>query len=382
MDNLLKIKIRYCLSVFLLGLFVYGGFVFWHKGSDIRAHVIILIKEGYPSNFLYYLSLDLVTFFKRDLNELLAAAVMLLSATLVFKYTMTLKFLSLFDLNKEITTRQQNLKITFFALLLFAVPSAQFLAWGKYYSGQITPNVWHNSTVMYLMPVAIYNIYQIFSIVNENSSKTSNYWWLSAVMLISIFIKPSYFFIVAPTLSFFVLFGNLNKKFLISVVIGAIAVVVQYILIYRYNSNYVLQDKSGIDISFLESWKTQLRNYWFMVVPAFFGSLLFPIYHIFLNYGRLKKSFHFKFLVLMFLIAFVIFLFVIETGPRRAHGNFGWQMVVANYFLFIYLVKDWYNNRDFVLSKYKTLITKILFNLHLMAGVVYVIRVALFGLQK
>jgi hypothetical protein len=367
----------------LLGLLTYGSFVLFFKGSDIREHIYIFIREGYPSNFLYYFTIDAFTLFRRDVNNLLIAAVLILSISLVLKYIATLKFISLFDTITTPLITSANFKIALICIVVFAIPSAQFIAWGKYSSGQIVPNVWHNSTVMYLMPVAIINLYQLFSIISEQRYDIKSLAQFFATLLVSILIKPSYFFIISPTIFILVLTNIVKKKVFFPVILGGVFVIAQYFFIYGNESSYKNSEASGIGISFLTTWMGQLRNYWFMTIPAFVASTLFPTIHIIFNFRRLIANTYFKILLLLMFFGFIIFLFVIETGPRRFHGNFAWQLVVSYYFLFTFLVKDYFN-QNIIINKNnsKVRLERLILNLHIFSGIIYIIRIAFFGLHK
>jgi len=45
--------------------------------------------------------------------------------------------------------------VSFTLLFVFSLPSVQVFTNKFYYLGQFTPNVWHNSTTIFLMPFAL-----------------------------------------------------------------------------------------------------------------------------------------------------------------------------------------------------------------------------------
>lgn len=381
-----RIKDKNYVFVALLALNVFGTFLFFHKGSDIRAHTVFFLKNGYPINFLYFFLIDLFSFFSREINYLLIASVIILSFAVMLKYSFTKKLVSVFNDEEIYKDNNRERLIAFLSVIIFSIPSLQFFAWSKFYSGQIVPNVWHNSTTITLFPLAIFITYYTIKLFDKEIS-----WFeifkLTLLLIISILIKPSFVFIYYPTIVLLIFQKQLNFRFVLPIIFSVIFLIVQFYVIFVLNKGLEgFNEKSGISIGFITSWKSQLRNYSFMTIPAFLMSLAFPIYYLKNNFARLLTQKKFQFVLIMFLIGLFIFLFIEESGPRTTHGNFGWQLIIATNMLFVYLMNDFYKKSDSLIpiksDSKQTIITKLLVLLHVFSGIVYLILIMFLGKYK
>jgi hypothetical protein len=383
-------KAIYALIVFALGLIIYNSFVFIHGGSDIRNHVKYFLIDGYPGNFLYYFVIDMFSLFKRDSNLMLLTSTIILAVALVLKYLFYVnffKFLESANSNESNLFKVDIFRLSFITLFVFSIPSLQFIAWGKYYSGQIVPNVWHNSTTMFLMPLAILILTQTFRIINSSVLNLRQSFLLVLLLLISITIKPSFAFAYIPTILFFVVFKKIDFKFTIVAVFGVLFIVIQYYVIYLKSSSLIYNTKSTIGFDFFGVWKSGLRNYAFLIFPAFLMSILFPLVHLILNFRRLIRNIYYQFILVFNVFAYFLYVFVSEKGPRYSHGNFYWQLVVATSFLFAYTIYDLYFklNVTYFKNKYLNYISKyeyLVFYGHLVSGIFYILMIVIMGKYK
>ena len=87
------------------------------------------------------------------------------------------------------------------------------------------------------------------------------------------------------------------------------------------------------------------------------------------------------------MFAYLLFIFVAEHGPRYAHGNFYWQLVVSTSFLFAYNIYDYYSFPNNVTFK-NTLLSFLkkseyyIFSSHLVSGIAYILMIIILGKYK
>ncbi|MEM9025241.1 MAG: hypothetical protein AAGB22_15950, partial [Bacteroidota bacterium] len=148
------------LSLLVLGI---AGFIVWAgiyvTPSDIIthngfAHKVHLGEMQYRPHFLYYLVLSLTTFFSTNIDTLHLASIAILTPWVWFKYQLARQYLF-----GELPTVQPDgtrwwaaslLGISFIFIFNLPVNLSATI-----YLGQVTPNFWHNSTGIFLVPFAL-----------------------------------------------------------------------------------------------------------------------------------------------------------------------------------------------------------------------------------
>lgn len=150
---------------------------------------------------------------------------------------------------------------------------------------------------------------------------------------------------------------------------------VEYIIIYQlnYDSKTAGAYKgSDVIIAPFEIWKHYSSNIYF----SFISSLLFPLIYVLFTKAMVLKNKMVLFASINFLIGLLIYIFFAEGGYRKLHGNFGWQIVTANYLLFfsfmLYLIND---IKTSVKVNPKQVILCILFLLHFGWGLIYLLKI-------
>lgn len=320
---------------------------------------------------------------------MLFVSTIVLTIALVVKFFMFTELFNLWKKNESDEKAQEIdiYKISLLTLVIFSIPSLQYLAWGKYYSGQIVPNVWHNSTTMFSMPVAIYIIKLTFENMNKTKIHILNILYLLFLLAISIFIKPSFAFIYIPTIILFVIMKRINKKFILIAISGVFLILIQYYIIYLNSESLIYSSKSTIGLDFFGVWSSGLRNYSFLIFPALIMSILFPLTHFLLNAKRLVNNIYYQFILVSNGFAYFLFIFISEHGPRFNHGNFYWQLVFSTSLLFAYNIYDYYcfPNRNvynhYFLKRLKKMEYYILSS-HILSGIFYILLVIFLGKYK
>jgi hypothetical protein len=269
-------------------------------------------------------------------------------------------------------------------LFIFCLPGFNFSYPDRFYLGQLAPNVWHNSTVIFLFPFAIILFFKVFELLQANEPNKKISYQVAALILINALIKPSLLFTIIP--SFFILFLFSNNPWKIKIkeldkflpfIVGIIFIGVEYLIIYKlnYTSTVTPSNQSGIMIAPFEVWRYLSGN----VVISFLTSCLFPLVYIFITKGKVLKSPLVIFAVTNFIIALAIWILFAESGDRKLHGNFYWQVVITNYLLFFSLLLHLINGiKTNTISKIKRLVIAGVLLMHFAWGVFYWIKIIIF----
>jgi hypothetical protein len=151
----------YSVAIFCLSALIFYLILTLPVVTDIQYHVSILQnwingRSILPATFLYYLTIYAVAFFQNNSQLLLIASAFILAASVTLKFIITRKII--YDSIKESEKIIYSWHwISIFSLLLilaFSLPAASNNP-NWIYIGQIPPNVWHNSTTIFLMPFAL-----------------------------------------------------------------------------------------------------------------------------------------------------------------------------------------------------------------------------------
>jgi hypothetical protein len=330
--------------VFFL-MFCIFFFVVFFAVSDMSDHAYfarVKLKERdlFSGNFLMYLLINLFSGFLGTIHSTKAALVGLLSVSNTAKYVIVRD-----EFAKICAIRYS--KIAALALLfVYIVPVMFFLSWfgvlekADYYyfylgNGNLNyfvPNVWHNSTLLCLMPFALLS-YLLSVQQLESYDKKRNY-FITLFVALGTMVKPSFFFIYAVAYPI-VLYTRyrFSREFfysLIPVLVGLLCVLYQYLTIYdgEGESSVVIDVLPLFTVAFWQS-------HW----PYLLVSLALPIIFLFLYNKKIFREREFWFLLVMLVVALGINWCCNETGERADHRNFNWQTIVAMWFVFFYMLK-------------------------------------------
>lgn len=353
------------------------------QDNDMQAHAMISknILTGEWSilsrPFIMYALSILLSFFSENIYNILTAICVLLAIATTLRFYISQKTISKLAL---FSTPSKNYflstAIGLSLLFVFAIPIFTYLKNGTFYIGNFTPNVWHNSTTIFLMPFTI--LLYLEACKQIESYKRQRDLLLIIYIFLNIFIKPSFFFVFACAYPLALLirykFSKTFFRSLLPVVLGGLFLIAQYYLMYLvHNKDVSGQSNSGIGFGFftLYSLYTGLRYLPISII----SSLFFPIAYSVLNFKKLKKNIPYLFSVLLVAFAFLVYAIINETGPRFTDGNFYWQIIPCTWILFfiliIELLKD-IKEYGFTL-KNKILIS--IYILHVISGICYILRI-------
>ncbi len=371
-------------SIFVFFAFYYSALLFTHIDTDIQAHAFITHKfittgGSLTPNFLYFIVIALFAGFSKYKLMYYASSVLVISLSLTAKFFINNKYINEFSA-VQIEEKNKFKYVPISLMFIFCLPGLNFFVNNNFLLGQLASNLWHNSTVIFLFPFAIMLFFEIFSFL-EKSGK-SKFTLLIFLVVINILIKPSFIFTIIPTAIIWVIFTKKynNRNLLLKVsflsILALALIFMQYFIIYISSETVSEIDckscSDGVSIEPFAVWK-----YYSLSIPfSFISSFLFPFLYFLCTKGKIMKDNLVKFATINWFFGIVIFILFVETGGRKYHGNFGWQMIIGNYLLFFVLAIRLFTNSS-ELSR-KSVVYKILslsFLLHVIWGVIYFFKI-------
>jgi len=377
---------KFILQIGLLFGFLYFVYfyIIYYAGSDMPVHTMFAreMLEGkikYSGNFILYGLINFLTVnFSLFFSKLLSLTdISNLSLCLLLAAATTYRFCWVYNNIQEDNANWKRFLIALSFLFVFAIPIPSIIIKGNWYLSNFVPNVWHNSTTIFLFPFAITLFEMSMKQINEYCGKRNK--WIIILVILNIFIKPSYFFVWVCVYPFFLLlnYGLSSKllKSLIPVIVGIIFLFIEYLYIYFFNSDGT---KVAIKPFLIFTYFSRLR--WLPLTLIF--SYLFPGLYFLLNIKRLYKNKEFLFCYISLFIAIIIFMLFIETEPRTFAGNFAWQIFICTWLCFYVTVSDLLKLKNINISPRTYILSKtliIIYIIHTLIGIIYLGRYLLKG---
>ncbi len=390
--NVFKFEKLINISVFTLSIGIFSG-LFLYIPTDLQAHIeqiisINLDEATYPPNFLYYFLVNLFSGFSKNTVIISVIATVLLSSAVTAKYIITKKILVEISVESSKFVNKQLINFLAFILIFsFAIPDVFNLFILKaLYLTRIVPNVWHNSTTIFLFPFALLLFWEQFKILKRDSTPTfEETFYVTVLIVINALIKPSFLFVFIPVTGMWIFlkyeFKNFKKMFIfyLPLVIGVLLIGFLTLSIYFFQAGSFQKESSSIVVSgFFEG----LRNWipaWYIPISLTISFIL-PLVVLISFKRSLLEHKPFLFALCLTVTGILISSLFIETGPRRSHGNFMWQNVICCYLLLLatlsYLIPRWNKMK----RKSKTLMgIKIILLGHFLSGIIYFIKIFVTG---
>lgn len=358
----------------MVGIFAYIMFVIkWNSDLPAHAHIAQQMLEEhrlFSTNFLMYFLINLLTFFTGAKYPMRAVLVLLLAAANTAKYTIVREAFREWTSSKTAKLASFSMLFVYIIpLMYFLKPLGIFLSADNMYLGYYVPNVWHNSTILCMMPFAIACYLLSVKQFKQYTDRRNKY--ISLFLVLSVLVKPSFFFVYVIAYPIIMLSQyGLSKTFsksLLPLLAGGICLVYEYVTIYYSGVN----DGSSVVIDIaqlftLDFWQSRIL---YLVV-----SLSLPLLFLCL-YGRtIVRDLEFWFVLIMLVCGLGIMWCCRETGPRATHGNFGWQTIATMWFVYFYMLKTVINSEvssSLQWGGYSRRVTLIIFGLHVIMGFVY-----------
>ncbi|MEI6555566.1 MAG: hypothetical protein WCL70_08270 [Paludibacter sp.] len=382
----MKSKNKYILPI--LFLFLFAAFYALLKVipadyNDMHDHAkfardMCIGKIPYTGNFLVYLLVNVFSFFTAGVKATEMALCGLLALAGTYRYYLTLNKIK----NPLDDKRMDWLAVVaaISMLFIFVIPVPGYFLGDYYmYIGTYTPNIWHNSTLLFLFPVALLLFELSFRQLQEFDGKRN--YWIFLLIALNLIIKPSYFFVFICVYPLMLLYKyKLKKEFwlgIFPVFLGGILLIGQFIIIYKINTQVIKDTSSVVFMPFYRN--PELREDMINIPISMFFSLLFPLIYTIINFRKLIQNQLFWYTFLSFVVSVLIFFFISESGPRASHGNFYWQIVITTWLCFfvalLALLKDLKTERKSV----KNIVLLALFGIHTLMGIIYFVRILVTG---
>jgi hypothetical protein len=348
------------------------------EGHATVAKEMMLGIRPTSGNFLMYWLAIIFSFFSSNITHIVYSICFLLAIATFLRFYISRQCISKIGYYSDDESKNFWFS-TIMALSLifvFVFPLLSYLKYDQFYMGNFAPNVWHNSTIIFVFPFAIL-LYLVSCRQIENYSIKRDI-WLSVLIVLNVLIKPSFLFafVFVYPLAMLIRY-KFSKSFWLSLlpIIGSgVLILLMYWMIYATNNDAtVAGEESAIEFAPFRFYKLY-RNYLDFPVSLIL-SALFPIVYSIWNYKRLKGDRIYWYTAFFMVPALLIYILLIETGPRMYHGNLYWQIVPCVWLYFfislIRLIKD-IKEEGYVLRN-KILLS--LYSLHVLIGIVYVVRI-------
>jgi len=376
--------------VFAFFLGYYLLLLFGHTSSDIQAHAKIAYSYAVNNdklfpNFLYFFLVAVLAGFSKNVYAYYAASVILICLALAAKFLITQHYLKKYLNNKNYKPVYYTV-LAVMMLFVFALPGVNFFTDRQFYYGTLPPNVWHNSTVIFLMPFSVLLFFVSFELFFSGTVLSKKGLLLVfALVIVNAFIKPSFLFTIIPTVFIFFCWNIFIKKAstafytsLVPYIAGLLVIAAEYYLIFNQGhvSSVVNADTaSSVAIEPFAVWKNYSPN----MLVSFIGSCFFPLIYIVITKGAVLKKRLVQFALVNYTGAMLMWILFAEEGYRKFDANFCWQAIVGAYLLFLSLLISYINDcftRQ--VSKKQQYIIGAAFLLHFVWGVIYWLKIIIF----
>ena len=353
--------------------------------NDMREHAAFareMLSGVRPTagNFMFYWLVNIVSLFSGNIRFSEISLCLLLASATTYRLYWSQKKIVAVNANGKNSRSDYWLSFGFAASLLFvfAIPIPSYSLDEFMYIGNYVPNVWHNSTVLFVFPFALLLFEQSYRQLTQYDAQRNN--WILLFIFLNVFIKPSYFFVfvsVYPLL--LILKYKFKKEFwqgILPVMIGLVFLGLEFWSIYLTKDPFSNEKSSVIFQPFYSS--PLFPDLWPMPY-AFIFSLLFPLLYAAFNFNTVRKSQLFWFSSLSFIVSVFIYLFIAETGPRATHGNFYWQIVICTWICFfvslIALLRDFKQQG----KTFKNSLLLSVYGVQVVMGIIYFVRLCATG---
>ena len=354
--------------------------------NDIHDHAAFARKMctgeiPYTGNFLVYLLVNVFSFFTAKVTPSEISLCALLAFAGVYRFSLTRHKINGMLIHERMAAKDNWLSVilALSMLFVFALPIPSYFSDDHFfYIGNYVPNVWHNSTILFLFPFAML-LFELSYKQLEKYTSSRNI-WIFLLILLNLCIKPSYFFVFIIVYPILLLFKyKLKKEFWLSIiplVIGFFFLILEYWIIYKTTTP---SNKEASSVIFMPFYRNpEFADLGLLPVSMAF-SLLFPLLYTFFNLPKLMKNRLFWYTFLSFIVSVLIFLFISESGPRASHGNFYWQIVICTWFCFFVSLLSLLKDFRIQGKTFRNILLISLFSIHVIVGIIYFVRILVTG---
>ncbi|MCC7246856.1 MAG: hypothetical protein IT269_14315 [Saprospiraceae bacterium] len=265
-----------------------------------------------------------------------------------------------------------------------SLPTFDWLRLGYYIAGQPSPNYWMNGTILASWPFAVVLFAQSYG---QLQHPRASWWrWEMLWLLLLMVSKPSYVFVFGVVYPLFFLKTHgwrhpALRWHLLPLVIGALAVVVEYWLVFLHpNSVYVHDFNGGRASGVVLKWAF-VWSLWSTNIPlSILAAAAFPLAVSWAYWREVRHHLLWQYAWAGFGVALLISLSFMQQGDEYYAWNFRYQHYISAYLLYavsafllwerapvrsVFKVKFWKNKHAWLW---------LLFGLHLLSGIVYLLK--------
>jgi hypothetical protein len=372
------------LVVFGVAFWIFHSIFFTPIATDLQVHVRYVIgfdrgQLGLLANFLYYIVIYGLSGFRAEAVPLYWAGTLTLAVATAARFALDFRVLRGTTHQEEGESEISPALLLGLALALtfsFSLPTLAALD-GFWYLGQTPPNVWHNSTTIFVLPFAIALFWVSYRNLEEPSTRGDIL--IAVLSLLNIMSKPSFFLVMAPVYGLMLLVRHrLGRAFWIRVwpiAIAGIGLAVQYYFLFSMQIGNDSKTESHLTLAPFDAWSHFSPN----IILSIVASSFFPLVYLAFQWREVPKRPMVQYALLLYIVSLAIMALVGETGPRRFHGNFFWQSYLSAHVLFLAVTHDVIRlMRDSPIRAREKIILGAL-GLHVIAGAAYLIRLLTAG---
>lgn len=194
---------------------------------------------------------------------------------------------------------------------------------------------WHNSTYLSMRLVGLLAIWFYLRFIGRFESKNHklDYFVFAFLVVLSACTKPNFVLSFGPGLAIVCIYdlkkegkSTLKRSLALAVPFLLACAVIPFQSAALYNGT-----SSGIGIGFFSVW----RKFHHFIPLAMLQSYAFPLIALCACVRMRYRDRNYQLTWAIFFASLFIYAFLKETGPRKYHGNFGWGLMFAVYYLMI-----------------------------------------------
>lgn len=340
--------------------------------SDFLAHIELskLHQEIGSLVFppLYFLSFELIGVLLPGENSEVFAAGLILCFVVILKLILIYRYLiAHHPKGFQVAAGLSLMLLLFFPFHLFVLDGE------NWYMGKYSPNVWHNSTILFVWPFCILLFKDAIHWLTHRDKKA--FQKLLVWSLIILLSKPSFLLAFVPAFPLIdrIVKKKWNKASILYSVAFMIGIISLKFLIYDIPSTDLLKQTEE-KVQVVVSPFSVFRFYSQAPLWEFVASFAFPLVVFILLGKELFTKFPVKFGVILTMVSMAIYFTFAETSYRFQHANFYWQIPISLSILYLVLADEVWNYYESIQGtqwNWKFLTILIVFIGHVFSGVNY-----------
>lgn len=378
--------------LYIVALTVYAGvlmYLYYHQmsavltgstrfESDSAVHYTMAVRDGYYHSLAAFVYLLLSWISQPDVTMVLVA--ILLTALTVGAIPLTARLVKEILARSGETLEEYLVWVIAFAgniLTAFYVKAVN----RAHYIGYQCPNMWHNSTYIFMRFFAILTLIAFLKVYDDYKNGVPMKEWVIYTLLLTVTagFKASFLTVFAPVLAIVLLRDLCRKTKFVNVFVMALSVIPPMAVMVIQS---IVMSGAGGSNGYAIKPFAALSMRGDHPKAALILSILFPLVLFFAHVKDFYKDKFYLWSLVMWVVGFLEAFLLIETGERSLDSNFLWGYSIALFFLFVSsavrLFKDLCNRQASLLAKIICYIAVATLLWHVYSGINY-LRILLSG---